>query len=208
MGWLIALGVVFLLAILPLGVSAIYNAHGFFLRVIIGPLRITILPGKKRPKREKKDGKKKQAKVKQEKNVSKQAKKKHQDKAGGSILDFMPLLRIALDFLNDFRRKLRVNVLQVKLILAGGDPSDLAINYGRAWAAIGNLMPHLERALRIGKRDIQVECDFVSEKTVVYARVDMTITLGRILFVSVRHGGRALIKFSKILKMRKGGAVK
>lgn len=208
MGWLIALGAVLLLAVLPLGISAIYNAHGFVLRVIIGPLHITLLPGKKREKKAKKDVGGKQTKTKQEKPAKKQTKKEHEDKKGGSILDFMPLLRIVLDFLSDFRRKLRVNVLQVKLILAGGDPSDLAINFGRAWTAIGNLMPQLERALHICKRDIQVECDFVSEKTVVYARLDMTITLGRVLFISVRHGCRALIQLSKILKIRKGGAVK
>lgn len=55
------------------------------------------------------------------------------------------MVKVALNFLGDFRRKLRVNRLELKLILAGGDPCDLAVNYGRAWTAVGNLMPQLER---------------------------------------------------------------
>ena len=48
MGWWIALGVVFLLGILPLGVSARYSGEGPLLRVVIGPVRLTLFPRKKR----------------------------------------------------------------------------------------------------------------------------------------------------------------
>ena len=48
MGWLIALAVILLLAILPLGVSAAYNASGTKVALIAGPLRICLFPrGKK-----------------------------------------------------------------------------------------------------------------------------------------------------------------
>ena len=71
--------------------------------------------------------------------------KKPKAEKGGSLLDFLPLVKIALDFLGDFRRKLRLDNLYLRLILAGSDPCDLAVNYGRAWAALGNLMPQLEK---------------------------------------------------------------
>ena len=48
MGWWIALGVIFLLGILPLGVSARYSGEGALLRVIFGPVRLTLFPQKKR----------------------------------------------------------------------------------------------------------------------------------------------------------------
>ena len=48
MGWWIALGVVFLLGILPLGVSARYGGEGALLRVIAGPVRLTLFPRKKK----------------------------------------------------------------------------------------------------------------------------------------------------------------
>ena len=44
MGWLITLAVLFLLAVLPLGVSVKYNADGPLVRVIAGPLKITVFP--------------------------------------------------------------------------------------------------------------------------------------------------------------------
>ena len=92
------------------------------------------------------------------------AKKPEKKKSGGSIYDFLPIVDLVLDFIAAFGRKLRVNQLQLKLILAGGDPSDLAVNYGRGWAVLGNLMPLLEKAFVIQKRDLEVECDFLSDK--------------------------------------------
>ena len=56
MGWLITLGILVLLAILPLGAAVNYHSEGFFLDVIAGPVRIPILPKKKKDpnKKEKK----------------------------------------------------------------------------------------------------------------------------------------------------------
>ena len=111
-----------------------------------------------------------------------------------------------MDLLNDFRRKLRVDLLEVKLVMAGDDPCDLAMNYGRAWTAIGNLLPRLENVLVIKKRDIDVTCDFTTYKTTIYVRLDLTITLGRILAMAVVYGFRAVFEFLKIKNKRKGGA--
>ena len=210
MGWWIALGVVFLLAILPLGVSARYDSGGALVRVILGPARLTLFP---RPKKEKKSEKAPKSDVKQEKQeeaLPKPPQKPRQEpekqEKGGSLVDFLPLVKVALDFLGDFRRKLRLNRLELKLILAGGDPCDLAVNYGKAWAAVGNLMPRLERLFVIKKRDVEVECDFTASETQVIARLDLTITLGRLLSLAVMYGVRALREYLKLQKKRKGGA--
>jgi len=203
MGWLIALGILILLGILPLGVSASYNMQGFFLKVIIGPVRISLLPTAKNEK------KKKEIKT-PAKNTARDSEKpvkKQHSKEGGDVKDFLPLVEIALKLLNDFRRKLRVNCLELKLILAGDDPCDLSINYGKAWTALGNVMPQLERVLIIKKRNLEIECDYLADKPVVYARIDLTITLGRLLYIALRYGGHALFKYIKIMNQRKGGAV-
>lgn len=129
------------------------------------------------------------------------------EKKGGSILDFLPLVKVGLNFLGEFfGRKLRVNCLELKITMAGGDPCDLALNYGRAWEALGNLWPRLERMMVIKKRDIQIQCDFEGDKTLIYARLDISITLGRLIGIAVRYGWRALVTFLKIRKNRKGGA--
>ena len=131
---------------------------------------------------------------------------KKKKESGGSLLDFLPLVKTALDLLNEFRRKLRVDDLYLRLILASDDPCDLAVNYGRAWAALGNLMPQLEKLFVIKKRNVEVECDFTAAETLVIARLDLTITLGRILSIAVRYGVRGLMTFLKIKKQREGGA--
>ena len=110
--------------------------------------------------------------------------------------------------LGAFRRRLRLNLLELKLIMAADDPCDLAVNYGRAWAAVGNLLPQLEKVFVIKKRNIEVECDFQASQTRVIARLDLTITLGRILATVLIYGGKAGIEFMKINKKRKGGASK
>ena len=115
---------------------------------------------------------------------------------------------MALDLLDDFRRKLRVDRLEAKIVMASDDPCDLAINYGRAWTAVGNLMPRLEKVLVIKKRDIEVECDFVAEKTTVIVHMDISITLGRLLAAVCKFAWKALRKYLQIKKKRKGGAVK
>ena len=219
MGWWITLGVLVLLAVLPLGVSVKYNADGPLVRVIAGPIKFTVFPLPKKEKKEKKKkdkkGKTKDAPAAEEEDLPKPPqppkapkKKKPKEEKGGSLLDFLPLVKTALDFLGDFRRKLRLDDLYLRLILAGDDPCDLAVNYGRAWAAIGNLLPQLEKWFVIKKRDIEVECDFETSETLVIARMDLTITLGRLLAAVLRFAVRALIEYLKFRKKRKGGAVK
>lgn len=213
MGWLIALGILTALAILPLGVSAQYDSGGALVRLILGPVKLILYPRPHSPpKKEKKPKEKKQEEKTSEKETqeaSAPVKKKEAsgDPQGGDWKDFLPLFRVAMDFLGNFRRKLRVRDLEMKLILAGDNPCDLAVNYGRAWAALGNLMPKLERFLVIRKRNLEVECDFTSEKTLVFVRLELTITLGRLLGLAVVYGIRGLREYLKISKKRKGGAV-
>ena len=197
MGWIITLGVLICLAVLPIGVSAIYNVRGACVYLLLGFARIKIYPAKK----------KKREKTAQETKKSKAAASKNKDdKSGGSLKDFYPIVDLIYDFLAQFRRKLRVDRLELKWILAGDDPCDLAVNYGKAWAAIGSLMPQLERYFVIKKRNVEVECDFTADKPLIFARLDLSITIGRILSIGVVHGYRLLREYLKIMKLRKGGA--
>ena len=205
MGWLIALVIVFLLAILPLGASAIYDSGGFVLRLIAGPVRIQLIPGKKKERPEKEE-KKKEPKPKTSQPAKPKEKPKREKESGGKLTDFLPLVKVALDFLGDFRRKLRLDRLEMKIVMAGDDPCDLATNYGRAWAALGNLWPQLERLFVIKKRDVQLECDFTASETLIFARLDLTITLGRLLSLVTVLAFRAIREYLKIMKTRKGGA--
>ena len=212
MGIWITAAILLALAVLPLGVRIRYNDVGFVLKVIAGPLKITVFPRKKKPKKQKVKQKKKKVTEKAEPAVceekSPQPPKTQPEKKekGGSLTRFLPLVKLGLKFLGDFRRKLRLDNLYLRLILAGDDPCDLAVNYGRSWAAVGNLMPQLERLFVIKKRDIQVECDFTAAETTVVVHLDISITLGRLLALVIIYGVRIL--FELLSMKRKGGGDK
>lgn len=190
MGWLIALGILILLALLPLGVSLRYGDKGASVTVQVGPAHYRLYPGKKKRKRSetKPEPQKEPAKASQTTGGEKKP-------LGGSLTDFLPLVKTGLDMLCDLRRKIRVKELYLRWILAASDPADLAIGYSRAWAALGNLMPQLEQLFVIRKRDVEVECDFTASESKCIARLDVTITLGRMLALAAIYGIRVLKEY-------------
>ena len=198
MGWLIGLGAVLFAGLIPIGLHGIYDANGGKVWLKIGFLSLQMYPKQKKSVKEKKTSGQRSCKSK--------AAPSGKNKSGGSAADFVPIIKIFLEFIENFRRKLRVNNLELKVILAEEDPSDLAMHYGQAWAALGNLMPRLESACVIYNRNLEVECDFTGTKTKVYANVYISITLGRALALLVRHGPRIIKYYYQIINKRKGGA--
>lgn len=191
MSWLIALAVIAVTLFLPLGFSAVYRMSDPGIWLLVGPFRFRVYPGKKKEN-------------KSQKSVSDN--KENNETKGGSYRDFQPVVRTIVDFLGEFRQKIRVKRLELKVVLAGGDPSDLAVNYGRAWAALGNLIPQLERLLEIKKRNLEVECDFIAEETLIYARIDATISVMKTMHLLSKHGIKILKNLLELKKLRKGGA--
>lgn len=216
MGWLVFFGILFLIAITPVGIGIRFDEDGFRARVILGLIRITLFPipkwltklTKKKPKAQqpKQEKPKEETRPESSKPKDEKAKEAPAPKKGGSLLDFLPLVKLGLNFLGDFRRKLRLNHLELKLILGGDDPCDLAVNYGRAWAALANLANALERAFVIKKRDLEVECDFTSDETRVIANLEISITIGRFISLIAVYAFRGIKAFLAIRKKRKGGA--
>ena len=214
MGWLIPFGVLFLLSVLPLGVRVNYDSDGPQVKVILGPVKFTVYPLPKKEKKKKEPAKKQEKKEEtQEENLPKppqppKQEKPKEKKKGGSLTDFIPFVKLIFNFLGDFRRKLRLDNLYLRLVLASSDPCDLAVNYGKTWAAVGNLLPALEKWFVIKKRDVEVECDFTASETLVVAKIDVTITLGRLLSLLVTYAVRALKEYLNFRNKRKGGAAK
>ena len=187
-GWLIAGGILFLLAILPLGVRLRYDEQGFAMKILAGPFKIPFLIPKteKSPKDTPGKGKKK---------PKESEKPKEDSQKGGSWKDFLPLISVGLDFLGDLRRKLRFDHINIHVVLAGEDPADLGILYGKIWAAV-------ERAFVIRRKNVEITCDFAASETLVAAAGDVTLTLGRAVCLTVRYGVRALREYLKIRKSK------
>lgn len=197
MGWLIALAVVLVIALMPVGVYGLYNSQGAVIKLAIGPAHYQLYPsGKKTDK----------------KNKGKQSKEhfsstqKATGKSGGSVSDFLPFIRTVLELLSELRRKIRANRLELKIILGGNDPCDLGIKYGRAWAILGSLIPVLERVFNIRKRELEVECDFNALDTTIFARIEIAISFAGLLYLATRYGLRVLKQYIDFSNKRKGGA--
>ncbi len=189
-GWLIAGGILFLLAILPLGVRFRYNEQGFAMKILAGPFKIPFSI----PKMEKSP---KDTPEKEKKKPKESKKPKEDAQKGGSWKD---LVSVGLDFLGDLRRKLRFDHINIHVVLAGEDPADLGILYGKIWAAVAGLWPALERAFVIRRKNVEITCDFAASETLVAAAGDVTLTLGRAVCLTVRYGVRALREYLKIRK--------
>lgn len=194
MGWLIAVGIFILLALIPIGIRLVYSQQGPMAWLLVGPIRFGLIR------------KEKQKKKPAGESADTVGQRNTHNKTGGSLGDFIPLAGQVLKLLNQLRRKLQVDILELKLALAGSDPCDLAVNYGRTWAGIGSLVPFMEQHFNIKKRDIDLQCDFTADKSTVYIRLDISITIGRLIAFIVKHGIGFLRELLKITNKRKGGA--
>lgn len=197
MGWLIAVGLLIMISLIPVGFCGSYCSNGAQLYLYIGPVHIYLYPHKK-------DGKKPAKQAKNGENTKGQ--EKVQTDAGGKLSDFLPIAKTVLDFFGELIKKIKVKKLVLKLILGGSDPCDLSVNYGRTCTAVANLQPHLDRLFTIKKKDISVNCDYTADESVVTACLDITICLARLLVLVIRYGFRAFRQYLNLYNKRKGGA--
>ena len=193
-GWLIFLLVLCVFLWMPCGLYANYHSNRFAVALIIGPFRMNLL----RPKKVKK---------KREKKNEKPFESTEQIKEQRKIGDFFPLLQLIFDLLSDFRKKVSIQELQFKLALGGSDPFALSINYGRYWAVLGNIFPHIDSWFNIKKRNLEITCDYTASSTKIDAAIDLRLPLIVLLQMVLHHGLRIIIKYYKISKEPKEGAV-
>ena len=206
MGWLIALVVVVLLGCVPLGVFFRYDSEGLLVRIVVGMLRFTVIPMPKKKASKKTKGASKDAAAVQKEKPPAQPAEQPAPKKGGSLRDFYPMIQLGKRFLNQLRRKLRIDDLVLKLTLGGDDPCDLAVNYGRAWAALSNLVPALENFFRIRRRSFEVQCDFTSEETLIEIQAKLTVPFGQLLEMGIVYGYLFIRELLVFKKKRKGGS--
>ena len=204
---LVILAALVLIGCIPVGVDAAYGEGGVLLSAKIGFFRLQILPAK--PKKSKKP-----KKLKQQKPAASSAPSAAPDAPAepatkkklalpDGLNGILRLVNLALSTLGDLRRKLRVEELTLHVTFAGDDPADAALHYGQAWAAVGALMPALDRLFVIKKRDICPILDYNREQMSVDAHLILTITIGRALALGLKAG----LGFLKLLNdSKKGGA--
>ena len=178
--WILLIIALLLTAVLLLkvGVDAQYDGETLFLRVLAGPIRLTLLPRRKKPKKENK---------KKEK-PPKEAVKEEREKKKISLPPLPTLLKLAklvLEAVGAFRRKLSVDLLRLHLRVGTDDPYRTAMTYAYARAGLDGLYPLAARALTIRERDVRLNADFVSGETTAQGQLKLTIRIGQIVGIAL-----------------------
>jgi len=194
MFWIVVGILLVLLAMMPIRLLIAYSTQVISVKLKIGLLTFSVLPRKVKTKQKKKD--------KPDKPAS----------AGGKIAvktqktdikDYLRILRLVLDLLIRLRSKAVMKRFDLLLILAGDDPSDLAVLYGRAQGVLSVLLGQIEDAFHIENRNVRLECDFTAERTLLEGFVDISISFGRLLLLAAKYGTMILREYFAIINNKK-----
>lgn len=164
---LIVLLVLVVLGQIRIGAQVEYCEDGLFVRMRAGAFLIPVFPVKKEKAKAKKAEKNKPPKEKKKK--------------GGMlklVLDFLPLV---LETVGKFRRKLRVDRLEMELIICDPDPADAAIRYGQANALLGSLWQPVTQAFHVKDGRAHVGVDFEGQTPVIYILASLSLTIAQTL---------------------------
>ena len=102
------------------------------------------------------------------------------------------LLPLALEAAGCFRRRLRVDQLELKLTIGAADPGDAAIRYGQANALLGSIWQPLTEAFHVEEGRARVEVDFTAAAPVLTGQVSLSLKLYQLLWLGLHFGLRAL----------------
>ena len=193
---LIVLGLVAAFLLLPLRLRAWYDCQGAGAQFLLGFFPLWKYPNQKASRKDKKQ-KPKEEKEKPEKQTAKK---------GGNASEFFSILEMIFEFLEKFRRKLKVKYLTLHIVLAEEDPYDLGVHYGAACGAIAALEPQIDRFFNIKKKDYRICCDFEGDKSTVLANTEVQLPLITLLFLFMPYGFRLLGKLINTTNDKKGGA--
>ena len=156
----------------------------------LGPASITLYPRPKKPPT--KPAKEKKSKPAKEKKPKKEGKPRKPFTREQIVTLVRRFLSLALEAAGSFRRKLCIDVLELDLIVGSPDPADAAMDYGKASAALGALWGPLNEAFRVKDGRARVDVDFQQEHWAVWGRLQMTLTIGQLVWLGLRYGAAAL----------------
>ena len=151
----ILLLIVLLLGLLRVGATITF-AEETVVKLRIGPLRLTLLPKKKKkPKKEKQPKKEPAPEEKKEKRAHKLPRLTLQD-----VPELVSAVFSALHAaLRRVCKRLRIDPMEVTVVFGGADPADVAEAYGIANAVVFSVMPKAEEIFYLPDPDIHLRME-------------------------------------------------
>lgn len=157
--------------------------------------KIKFFPRDKNNKKSKKSSKKKEKPKKQKKKTSEKTESKGTPKL--KIVDYIYIIRdVSRAFFGRFAKHLHIKLAKIYIRVATDDAAQTAILYGAVSQALACLLEVLDSVTnldKIEKAEIDVEPDFLSEKT--DAKINITYSLRVIGILDI--GIKTLIRFLK-----------
>ena len=187
--WCIVIVALLLLLILPLGVDASYLDKKGAVKLKIGPILVQILPKKGKNKSPEPGDKKEKPKAAGEP-------RKKQPRSSGDIVS---LAKLALDLLARLRRRLSIDLLQLRFVAGSEDPYRAVMLYGRANAILASLLPPARLAFKLRQEEISTAVDFNRSLPMIEGRLVATLQVWELIYLAVC----ALWAFLKWKRQRK-----
>ena len=206
MVFLIILGVLVLLIalimIVPVGFDAGYEQGKIRVALKAAGMKLQLFPRKKKPDNgePKPPKKKKEKKTKKEKKPKETADEKPKEKKRLDITleEILDLLRAVLDGVAYFNDRVRVDRFVLHLTVAGYDPYNVAMAYGKINAWLSGVAP-LCKKLNARNSDVWTAVDFIDDWPHVDFAIAMSFRIGTLFAMGIRTGVGAL----KVLLRRK-----
>lgn len=174
----VVLLVLLAVGLIRIGAQVEYSEQGLAVWIRAGAFRIPVFPAKKKSK-----GTKQKAQKKTRPDTGKK---------GGRLklaLDFIPVI---LDTVRRFFRNLRVDQLEMNLVVCAPDPGDAAMRYGEANALLGSVWQPMIQVFHVKQAHTHVDVDFEAGESVLYIFASLSLTIAQTLALVLVFGGKAL----------------
>lgn len=181
---LIVLLVLFLLGQIRIGAQVEYCEQGLFVHIRAGAVLIPVFPRKEK--------KKKPESPKAPKPSGQLAEHAPKGKKGGRLKLALKFIPLVLDTVKKFRRKLRMDKIEMALVVGADDPADAAVRYGQANALLGSLWTPVTQAFHVKDGHAHVGLDFDSDKPTIYILTSLSLTIAQTLGLALAFGVKAL----------------
>lgn len=185
----------FLLGLIRLGGGAEYSAEGIKAHVRVGPFRFQVFPGKE--KGEKKERKKKPKKKKPPKE------EEPKPKAGGPVELVKAFLPLVCEAAGELKRRIRVDALRLDYTAGGRDAAQAAMTFGGSNAAIGMVVPLIQRNFDLKEYRVRTAVDFNAKRPTIYVYAAFSARLGQLVSFGLRFGWKFLMVYRKQKNMKK-----
>lgn len=196
MVFLIILGVLALLIalimILPIGFDIGYEHGKIHVSAKAAGVQIKLFPRRKKPDTgEPKPPKKKKEKKPKQPKEPKEEKPKEKKRLDITLEEILDLLRAVLDGIAYFSDRMRVDRFVLHLTVAGYDPYNVAMAYGKINAWLSGVAP-LCKKLNARNSDVWTAVDFIDDWPHVDFAIAMSFRIGTLFAMGIRTGVGAL----------------